>query len=409
MGNPARLGLGLALLLGLVLSETVAADSIFDTQGLGRDVIPAVGQTRQLGGAVVASNDPLLASIINPCASIGARGVTISGGFAHQSTATDNFGQSKKTVSTSFPSVAVVVPLGRLSFLTGLYVEKMGGVTLAEEDTLTSGDPGGAGTLYDATYRREVSIHSVPLYFSARVGQRLVLSSGVIVSLCDLREENTIDFRSDDYVDTDDVADAYALGENFAGAIQLDLGKIRVGGIFRTGSDLNGSMDRTNKAIGIWSTEDIMVSSRGSMRVGVLANPVRAVSVELDYDRNPWSRLAMDGRTLTDKPVERWAVGLQYRGDWPWRASRYPLSLGYYRQPVDWRDSPVAGITTGEITEQVFSAGIAIPMVRDRATVALGLEFGTRKAAARSDLDETFYALCLSVSVVEAWHREVKR
>jgi hypothetical protein len=408
--RPAALAVAAAALTAVLLPQALSADSIFDTFGFGRDMLPAAGPTRSLAGAVVASDDPLVASILSPCAAASAKYLTITGGFVHATTITENIGDEKKTtVGSVFPSIGVVVPLGRLRLLSGLYVEKHGGVTLAEVDTLTSAGTTGAGIIYDASYKREVSIHSVPIYVSTDIARRLVLSTGIVLSFCNLREENVMDFRDDDFEDTDDVVDAYAFGENFAGAFSLDLGRLRVGGLFRTGADLDGDLERINAPVGLWSTEDITISSRGAMRLGIQARPAPWISVEVDYDRNPWSRLELDGETLTDKLVERWALGVQYRGDFLWRADKYPLSLGYYRQPVDWQDAEVAGVVTGEITEQVFSLGISGSLGQDRGAAALGFEVGTRESDAGSDLSERFYALSLSISATEPWRREVRR
>lgn len=400
----------MALALAALAPQAGVADSLFDVYGLGRDIIPVAGLTRPLAGAVAASDDPLVASIASPCVSVHARYLTIIGGFAHSSVSSENVGLEKKTtVGSIFPSLGVVVPLGRIHLLTGIYVEKQGAITLAEADTLPPVKTGGSSVLYDATYRRETSIHTVPLYLSTALGRRLTVSTGVLLSFFNLREENRMDFREDGFVDTDDVADAYAFGENFAAAFLLDLDRVLVGGILRTGADLEGSLDRRNGPAGTWSTEDITISSKPAMRLGVQGRPADWISVEVDYDRNPWSRLKINGRVLTDKMVERWAVGVQYRGDFPWKASRYPLSLGYYRQPLDWEDAGVAGIRTGRITEQAYSLGILLPVGQDRAAVTLGLEAGKRTAASDADIGETFYGLSLSFSATEPWRREIKR
>lgn len=408
--RPTAVAAAAAVLMMILLPQALSADSLFDTFGLGRDVLPVAGPTRSLAGAVAASDDPLVASILSPCASASVKYLTITGGFVHATTTSENIGDEKKiTVGSIFPSLGVVVPIGRFRLLSGIYVEKQGGITLAEVDTLRSAGTTGSGIICDASYKREVSIHSVPIYVSAEIRRRLVLSTGVLLSFCNLREENQIDFRDDDFVDTDDVVDAYAFGENLAAAFSLDLGRLRVGGIFRTGADLDGNLQRSNTPMGIWSTKDITVSSRGAMRLGVQARPVPWISVEVDYDQNPWSRVELNGETLTDKLIERWALGVQYRGDFLWRADRYPLSLGYYRQPVDWQDAEVAGVVTGEITEQAVSLGISAPLGQDRGAVALGFEAGTRRGDAGSDLSERFYSLSLSISATEPWRRELRQ
>jgi hypothetical protein len=346
---------------------------------------------------------------MNPCASARAKSLTITGGFVHTTTSTDNFGEGKKTAGSVFPSLGVVIPLAKFSLLTGLYVEKMGGVRFLETDTLAASEPDEEGITYQASYKRETSVHSVPLFISREFDRRLILAAGVVLAFCDMREETSIDFPASGYVDTDDVMDTQAMGEGFAAAFLIDLGRLSVGGLYRSAPDLDGSLEKKAKFAGVWQTENIMISSREAVKIGVLARPLPWVSVEVDYDRCPWSRLTLDGETLSNKLVERWALGIQYRGDRVWRASKYPLSLGYCRLPVDWEGAGQGSVTTGEIAEEVYSVGLSIPLAEERAAMAFAFEAGTRAAMARSDLDEKFYRLSLSVSAMEVWRRSMKR
>jgi hypothetical protein len=404
----ALAAVALVALVALVAATSAFADSIFDLKGWGRDMVPVVGPTRSLAGAVVASTDPFSASILSPCAAARADRLIVTGGFVNVSTRTTNLAETKTTVGAAFPSVAVVVPFKRFSVLSGLYVEKLGSVSLASVGTL-SGTGTSADSLYDFSYRREVSANSVPIFLAKDFGGRLVASGGVLVSFCDLREENLTNFRSDTYTDTKDVVDAYALGTSFAGALLADLGRLRLGALFRTGADLGGHVDRLNKSIGIWSNQDLTVRTQEAFRLGVAAQPAPWVSIEVDYDRNPWSRLELNNRALTDKMVQRWAAGLRYTGDRLWSASRYPLYLGYYRQPADWEGSTPNGTLVGEITEQVFSIGLSIPVANEAAVVTVGFETGTRASDARDDLEEKTYGVSMSISAAEKWRKEIKR
>lgn len=398
----------LAIAVALLAAAPAPADSIFDLKGWGHDVVPAVGPTRSLAGAVVASTDPFSASIISPCAAARADRLTVTGGLVNVTTKTTNLAETQTTVGAAFPSLAVVVPFKQFSLLTGLYVEKQGSVSLASEGIL-SGTGASADSLYDVSYRREVSAGSVPIFVAKDFGGRLVASGGVLVSFCDLREENLTNFRSDTYTDTKDVVDAYALGTGWVGALLADLGRVRLGALFRTGSDLDGHVDRLNKSIGIWSNRNLTVRTREAFRVGVQAQPLPSISVEVDYDRNPWSRIEVNKRALTDKLVERWAAGLRYTGNRLWAASKYPLYLGYYTQPADWRGATPNGTEVGDITERVFSIGLSVPVANQAATVTVGFEAGTREAEARDDLKERTYAVSLSISAAEEWHKEIKR
>jgi hypothetical protein len=283
-----------------------------------------------------------------------------------------------------------------------MFEEREGRVTLADTASIP-------GSIYDASYKRETSIHSVPIMVSAPVNRWLFLSAGLVFSFCDMREETVIDFRSTEYEDTDDVMDTFATGESFIGAFVLDLGRLRLGGQFRTGPDMSGSLERRNFPIGLWSTEDISLSSKEAFKVGLACEPVPWMTMEGDYDSSPWSGIRLGGKALNNDKIERWSLGIQYHGDYIWQASKYPLSLGYHREPLDWQSGLRDKINTGKITEEVFSLGTSIPMGQDRAALGLALEFGTRKAEARGDLDEKIYGISLSISAIEAWRREIKR
>ena len=396
-----------AIALGISISVALA-DSVFNTEGMGEDLIPAQGPTRALAGAVVANPDPFAASIINPCASSRAQALTLTAGFVHTRTSTDNLGKTIRTVGSSFPSVAAIVPFSRFSLLAGLYVEKQGRVSFAEVDTFPVAEGVEGGTIYDASFVRETSVYSVPIFISREFAHRLLLSAGVIVSFLDLREETTIDFRSTGFSDTDDIADTQAMGEGFGAAFLLDLGRFSAGGLYRNGPSLDGSLERTNIALGLWSSEDADVSTHEALKFGLRARPVRAISVEADYDRTPWSRITIDGHVVSDKLIERWSVGIQYRGDRLWRASKYPLSVGYYRQPEDWRNGIPGVVDAGEITQSVYSVGLSIPLAQEKAALDLSFEFGSRKSEARSDLKDDFFSVSVSVAAIEPWTKQMK-
>jgi hypothetical protein len=396
----------LTFLTTLFCTAVGRCDSIFDSRCIGRDIIPAVGATRSLGGAVAANPDPTSSSIANPCASARAKHLTFMVGIAHTGTTSNNFGEEKKTITTLFPSLALVVPLKRFSILTGLFLEKEGRIRLAEADTLYPTNPDEDDAVYDASYRRESSFNSVPIFVSTSVNQRLILSAGILFSFCDMREEMILNFRPTQYTDTDDIMDTFAMGHGFATAFLLDLDRfrLRVGGLFRTAADLDGKLERRNRPKDLWSTQDITISSHEAFRLGLRAEPIPSLAVEVDFDRNPWSRLKLNDHVISDRLVERWSAGIQYRGDYIWRASKYPLNLGYYSQPLDW-----GGTRAGRITEEVFSFGTSIPTGTDRAAITLTFEIGTRRAETSGDFKEKTYGLSLSISSIEPWQREIKR
>ncbi|HVP57073.1 MAG TPA: hypothetical protein VMU02_03160 [bacterium] len=391
-----------ACLATVALGATARGDSIFDAAGAGRDVMPAVGDTRALGGAVTANLDPFSVSLLNPCAAARAKQVIITGGFAEMGTKTTNLGQTKTTVTTVYPSLTLIVPTKHFALLTGLFQEREGRVTLA--------DTGSVGTsIYDASYSRGSSVHSIPLMLSAFINRRVALSGGMFFSFSDMREETAIDFRSSDYKDTDDVMDTFAAGEGFIGAFVLDLGRLRLGGQFRTGPRLKGKLEKRNAPIGLWSSENISISSKNAFGLGLAAEPATWVTIEGDYSKSPWSGLKLDQVTLNARNTERWSIGIQYHGDHIWQASQYPLTLGYHREPLDRQAGRLDKIATGRISEEIFSLGTSIPMGQGRGRLSLAFEFGTRKAAARDDLREKTYGISLSVSAAEAWHREARR
>jgi hypothetical protein len=386
------------ILLIAALGSGAYADSIFDIEGPGRDLIPAAGNSRAMGGAVLAGEDIISCSILSPFASALSDRITITGGFAHTGTKTTYLGEEKRTVTTLFPSVTVIIPFKGISFLTGLYQEKGGRLTLADTDTAYVIE------LLDVTFRKETSIHSVPVLASKALNSRLTLSAGLIVSFFDTRETTITDFRDEARTDPEDVHDLYATGPAFAGGILVDLGLARLAGFYRSKVDLDGTLESRNQYAGLYSSEDVALKSEQAFAVGALVRPTSYLILEADYHESPWDKLRLDERQITDKSVARWAVGARYHGNWLWRASKYPLIAGYYRQPINWESS-----TTGEITEEVFSVGTSIPIGQGRAAVSLSFEAGRRRAENTGEIDETMYGFSLSVSAAEAWRRAIRR
>jgi hypothetical protein len=374
------------------------SDSIFDSDGTGRDIIPAIGNTRAMGGAVVANVDPASASLLSPFAAAMADRITVTAGFAHTGTNSMLQGQEKRTISTAFPSVSAVIPFKGISFLTGLYQEKGARLTTADIDTAY------ALEIYDITHRMETSIHSVPILVSRAINPKLIVTGGVVLSFFDTRETTDTDFRSGDRADAEDVHDLYGSGQALAAGALVDLGLVRLAAFYRSKSDFDGNLESHNQYAGLYSSRSIGIKARQAFSVGLLFRPGRYLLLEADYQESPWDKLEIDRQLITTKSVARLAVGARYQGNWLWRASKYPLIAGYYRQPLDW-ESPV----TGEIIEEFLSVGTAIPIGEDRASISLSFEFGRRRPEKTGDLEEKVYGFSLSVSAAEAWRRAIRR
>jgi hypothetical protein len=386
------------LFLGFIVVSTISlawGDSIFSVEGAGTDVLPVAGATRAMGGATLASLNPIDCTGMNPFASAMARGVTLTAGIAQMSTRTDNRGKEESTIGTLFPTFTAIIPIKRVAVLTGLNLEKEGRVTLSLTDRAYD-------STYTFTYRREVSAQSVPLYVSARLHPRVVASAGIIFSFLDIRETHKMDFAIEERTDTDDAIDLSASGRAFGGGLLIDLGPVRAAGTFRSKMDLDGSVERDSRYANVWQTRNLGFTCEDSYALGVRIAPRNHFALEVDYRKSPWSGIQLDGRPIAEHAVYRWSVGAQYSGTMLWNAARAPVMAGYCRQPLDW-DDPM----TGEITEEVYSLGTSIELGEGSAAVAFSLELGRRKSEKLSDLNETFYGLTISVSAVEAWRREV--
>jgi hypothetical protein len=387
-----------AFLVIAVSAGTVWPDSIFDFRGTGQDIVPVAGSSRCLGGAVAATDDPLSVAVMNPYASALTDKVTFTIGFVHGGTQTKNFDEEKRTAASIFPTLSVTVPIKGISFMTGIFLERAGRLTMADTGYAYVDE------VYDADYKKEVSAQAVPFYVSTEIMDRLVLSGGFIYSAFDGKWTTEIDYRSDDLSDADDAIDLSASGVSFAGGMMLDLDRVRLAGLYRGKADLEGNLDRDNLYGGVWSSEDTRVTSEPSFKVGVWANPVEPLVFEVDYDRSPWSMIEIDGVPISDKRSERWSAGFEYRGDHLWEASRIPLCFGYYRQPIDWESR-----MTGDIVHEVYSLGTYIRLGDGRAGLSATIEFGRKYARETSDFDEKTIGLSLSLSAIEAWRREVRR
>ena len=88
-----------------------------------------------MGGAIAASSDPLNCTIMSPFASALTDRVTLTAGIAHVNTRTEYLGEEERSLTTLFPTVVAILPYKRVSFMTGLFLEKEGRLTFAATDT----------------------------------------------------------------------------------------------------------------------------------------------------------------------------------------------------------------------------------------------------------------------------------
>jgi len=386
----------LAILAACFVTNTCVGDSIFDTQGVGRDIIPAAGMVAPLGGAALPLQDEASASLLSPFAAAYADRITITGGFTHTSTKSTYSGGTEHTITTMFPSLSIVIPFKGVSLLTGLFEEKLGRVELTATDTAH------AQYVYTVEQTRKSSIHSVPILVSAKLGRRLVISGGFIFSFFDTRYETSTEFAGGELKDTEDIFDMSADGKSFGIGLLADLDRLNLGFFYRAGADLSGDLQAENRYAGIYSTRNVEISSEESWNVGMSGKLLPWLGFVASYYQSPWTDLRLDSTPLTASSIERWSLGIRYEGNHFWKASRYPLLVGYYRQPLDW---PRKG---NRIYQQAFSLGTVIPIGEERGLLTLSVEIGSRKDG-NTSLKENYVGFSCSISAKEVWRREVRR
>jgi hypothetical protein len=409
-----RIALYIALLA--LLASLATADSVYDLNSLGRDVIPTTGIGHLLAGASIANPDVPSSYLTSPAASAFADRVVVTVGLVHHATnssyterslaalgstyeyegASDE-PRSLSSANTVFPAVTVIVPLHVVSLFSGYFVEKMGRAQLQAEGTAYG------NVLFDALYEKESSVFSIPLFVSAHYKKRLAVSGGIMFSYLDSREKREIDFRSDLYEDITDVVEMYATGTSWAFGALLDYDFVRLGGSFRTSADMSGKEEYSTEVSDIWKSRSVDIAAPGCFKVGA-ALATKSLSVELDYETSQWSKLKLGDEYISVNEIGRYALGISYTGTYLWNARDYPLLLGYYRQPLDRRtdESP-------ETTENGFLGGTSIDIAGGRANVVLGLQYITRKTDGVPELHEDAFGFYLSVVVKEAWRRAMRR
>jgi hypothetical protein len=195
----------------------------------------------------------------------------------------------------------------------------------------------------------------------------------------------------------------YATGTSWAFGALLDYDFARVGASFRTGTDMSGKEEYGTEVSEIWKSRDVDIAAPGCFKVGA-AVATRSLSVEIDYETSQWSKLKLDGEYLSVNQIYRYALGISYTGNYLWNAGRYPLLLGYYRQPLDRRSE-----STPETMENAFLGGTSLDIANGRASVILGLQYITRKTDGVPELNEDAFGFYISVVAKEAWRRAIKR
>ena len=381
----------------LIMASHAPADTVYDLDRLGIDLLPSTGIARPLAGATIANPNVAASHITSPAASALTDKVVVTFGAVHHNTNSMYLGQSGSSATTTFPAVSIIVHLRVLNLFTGYFVEKQGRANLEADGTAHE------NILFDALYTKESSVFSVPIFVSGAYRQKIAVSGGVIFSYLDSRETRSIDFRPDEYEDITDAADMYATGTSWALGALLDLDYLRVGGSFRTSSSMSGREELSTEVSEIWKSRDVDIAAPGCFKVGA-ALVTRPITVEFDYETSPWAKLELDGGYISVNEIDRYALGISYTGRALWDGTRYPLMFGYYQQPLDQPD-----MESGETTETGYLVGTSIDIADGRANVVFDLEYVKRDTDGRPDLHEEAFGFYISVGVQEAWRRALKR
>jgi|GEM_PF-2458666 len=398
------------------LAVSAAADSVYDLNAMGRDVIPSTGIGHLLAGASIANPDIVSSYITSPAASAFAERVVVTVGVVHHTVSSSYTEQSLaalgstykyegagsqplslSSANTVFPVATAVVPLRVVKIFSGYFVEKMGRAQLTAEGT-AYGD-----ISFNALYDKESSVFSIPLFLSAAYKKRLAVSGGIVFSYLDSRETREIDYRSEVNEDIVDAVDMYAAGTSWAIGALLDFDHVRLGGSYRTGADMSGKEEYSTDVSDIWKSRDVDISAPGCFKIGASV-VTKSLAFELDYETSPWSKLKLGDEYISMNEIYRYSLGISYTGTYVWNARDYPLLLGYYRQPLDRPTDEVP-----ETMENGYLAGTSIDIADGRASVILGLEYITRETDGVPELHEESFGFYISIAAKEVWRRALNR
>ena len=366
------------VLLGALAAPAVAAaDSVFGIRGLGLLGRPLSGRAAATGGAFSLFD---AASALNPSALGQWLGPAGWGVGAASSRRYSNGPTSVTLGSTRFPLFGFAAPVGQ-RLVVGVsmsdYLNRTWSVATTRDSTLR----GSTVTLTDVASSTG-GVTDLRLGAAYRINPSFVVGAGIhgLAGSTQLSVERS--FADSTFSDYRDVATTAFSGLGISLGVQGRVSDyLAVAGAVRLNAPLTAKADDGATA---------RVAMPAEFSGGVMFAPVRGVGFAATVGYQTWARSAADLVAAgQDRSRSVWSVSVGSEIDvFDLLGQRVPVRAGYR-----WRQLPFTSLGA-PISEWAVSGGIGFSLARDRTSIDIAAESGTRSAGpATESFKSLFFAL----------------
>jgi len=397
--------LTLACVLGIALSGTARANSVFSVGGMGEPVLAEPARIRALGGSGIAEHGPREISLVNPASLAEVNRLILEGTILPEMRRISTLSYPDETAKeTIFPSLRGAIALPGRIVLGGAYVTarnaafRVYGVASAGVPSAIRVD--GAGGM---NYVRVSLAHGVNQRFRIGVDYDFIVG-------------NYIERWARTYADSGTQQGRDTLETNwdkkgrFRFGAQWVQGDFALGGVYELSRAL--TLETSRRAYGLYVKDpDRTLTLPSGFIVGFSAPVAGRLRAVAQYGRSGWDRSSLQSDLVDFRAEQRFSAGVERKrstGDGLGLFERIPLRLGgYYLQ---WPDLlPLAGAAdvnggVDKVDEWGVSLGTGLTSQDRGGSVDFSLEAGSRGNRDTLGASEKFLRFAVSLLVSdETW------
>lgn len=214
------------------------------------------------------------------------------------------------------------------------------------------------------------------------------------------------DIGGDLNVDYSDYLQQFDVETGFQYKIPLANSNLFIGGIyspqikFKTTREVTTS---SSSGAGIFEEVDSDDYEIASNIAGGLAwTNVHGIKVALDYHFQNWDEIEYGNALAEYKDSHRFSGGMEFRRRKSRRVNPYLWQLGGY-----YEDSYIK-VKGKTILDRGITCGVGIPMNTKNSYLNISLNYGKRGTASNTLINEDYYKVSVSMSMMEGWFRKIK-
>lgn len=384
-------------LFTLLTVPTLEAESIFASKGLGLPYQFPTTRAMGLGGTILAFNDAINSSDINPATLSSIQFTNLSIQYIHELNTAKDADYTHTTDYGNLHSFNFNIPTGE-NISVGASIRP-----LTRTDYYLDLEITDTGLNYSKTIKSSGGLNRASLSIAWGLHPKVQLGLSGHYFFGTFTENWSVKYGRSGFTDSQD---EYVTGCNgfgtTLGLLFKPLENLTIGAVYSPAAKLSTETQLESTFNDTLTSTEGNISYPASWGLGFAYSFVGIGHLGLDITSQAWDNLKINDKTSTDvNATLSYAAGFEFlKSENPYASylRRTAYRIGSFRTALPMRDK-----NGDAIIESGLSMGLGLPMLMNRARIDLSFAISKRGKISASDLEETIYRFSVEVIGTEKW------